>query len=106
MSVLESFFPKDRQVRSRCRSIGRTSSWAPSLAASASSSRPERSDAAQRERSGGGYSRLGRLDGLWLSAAAAAVVSTWMRKMGTIAVVFSVLLFMVYEHTVLNFTMR
>ena len=40
------------------------------------------------------------------AAAAAAVVSTWMRKMGTIAVVFSVLLFMVYEHTVLNFTMR
>ena len=107
VSVLESFFPKDRQVRSRLPKHWPHLLVGPVIGCICFilASRAQRCCPTGEER-WRLLPGLGRLDGLWLSAAAAAVVSTWMRKMGTIAVVFSVLLFMVYEHTVLNFTMR
>ena len=49
---------------------------------------------------------MGAFEGLWISAAAAAVLAKWLQKLGKLVLVLSVLLFMMYEHTVLNFTKR
>ena len=53
----------------------------------------------------GGSDGLGD-GGVWLSAASAKALASWMGTAGNVALVASFLLFLLYEHTVLNFPKR
>ena len=107
VSVLESFFPKDRQVRSRLPKhwphllVGPAIGGLCLLMASRA-----RHCCPTGEEPWRVLGRLGAFEGVRISAAAAAVVARWMQKLGKAACILSVLLFMMYEHTVLNFTKR
>ena len=118
VSVLEAFFPKDRRVMSRPPKhwphllVGPVLSVLCFVLASRARRAASKCELNLEEIGGRCWQIVsagmlsGGEDGVWLSAETAAVLSQWMRRSGTVAIVLSFLAFMAYEHTVLNFTLR